>query len=249
MSQHDYNKLVPGVKRLDNYSVNCGKSSKLIGRCYTSGTLIVPSVSTIAYDHYPPIPDEYKWTGAWGDCFHDAALALSEAREFDVVINAKVPFQDPVDKMKSCIDKWLEFEQKHEFITEFAEQMVFSEKYLVGGTFDRVIWFQGKKYIMDFKTGSPNLLHSVTNEAYRRIYSEMTGETIGNMLIYVPRTDKPISMNITENLDYVFNRFLNLQTLWRWQHQKEMKALGWSVEQMYHEHPLREGEKWSKMKG
>jgi len=66
------------------------------------------------------------------------------------LIDEEYPFKGKSDQFKKAFDAFLEFEKEHEMKTYDAELMVHDDR--VAGTLDWLGMFDGKEYVLDWKT-------------------------------------------------------------------------------------------------
>ena len=109
------------------------------------------------------------------------ALIESQAKGVDV---------KPKEYLKEWFEEWNKTQKQYEITAEMNEEGVFSKVFGYGGTPDRVGMFQGRRTILDFKTGSYSHLNLYKTEAYRQAYIEMTGDKdIDAVVLHLPRPD------------------------------------------------------------
>lgn len=96
----------------------------------------------------------------------------------------------PDDNLKEWFSAWNETKKQYEISAEMSEVKVFSKTFAYGGQIDRVGEFNGKRCIIDFKTGRYSHINLWKTEAYRQAYIEMTGDRdIGAVVLHLPRPD------------------------------------------------------------
>ena len=96
---------------------------------------------------------------------------------------------EPKEELKEWFSEWNKTQKQYEISAEMSEIMVFSKTFAYGGQIDRVGMFQGKRCIIDFKTGSYSHMNLWKTEAYRQAYIEMTGDEVGAVVLHLPRPD------------------------------------------------------------
>jgi hypothetical protein len=130
-----------------------------------------------------------------------------------------------------AIQKFQDFSQKVNLQTESSEKYVFSETYRYGGTYDAIGTINGKKNLIDYKTGSYNNKDLWKIESYRRAYIEMGGDPeIGCTLIYIDKTGKKEPKTFTvEHHDFCFISFLCCLHLWKALYFNDLKKAGWEL--------------------
>ncbi len=96
----------------------------------------------------------------------------------------------PPEELKQWYADWNKTQKKYDISAEMSEVMVFSKRYAYGGQIDRVGAFNGKRCIIDFKTGHYSHINLWKTEAYRQAYIEMTGDSeVGAVVLHLPRPD------------------------------------------------------------
>jgi hypothetical protein len=181
-----------------------------------------PAVNTITSIIVPPhlkkwfqntSPDEQKERLTAGQnkgtIIHEIAQQMGEGKDMPVL-----PEFEPVKKALQAFHGDLK--------TEVSERYVFSEKYGYGGTLDRIGEFEGKRYVIDFKSGSYSNMDLWKTEAYRRASIEMgEGSELGTMVVYFNKNGKPFANGkfyrkyTVEHHDSCFKSFLMSLYLWK----------------------------------
>lgn len=138
---------------------------------------------------------------------------------------------DVPDELRPAVQKAQEFKEKNNIQIESSEKYIFSETYRYGGTYDAVGTINGKKNLIDYKTGSYNNKDLWKIEAYRRAHIEMGGDPeIGATLIYLDKTGKKDPKVFTiEHHDFCFVSFLCCLHLWKALYFNDLKKAGWEL--------------------
>ena len=96
----------------------------------------------------------------------------------------------PDENLKEWFTAWNETQKQFEISAEMSEVKVFSKTFAYGGQIDRVGVFDGKRCVIDFKTGRYSHINLWKTEAYRQAYIEMTGDReVGAVVLHLPRPD------------------------------------------------------------
>jgi len=96
----------------------------------------------------------------------------------------------PPEELKEWFTEWDKTQIQYSITAEQSEVKVFSKTYAYGGRIDRIGEFNGKRCIIDFKTGSYSHINLWKTEAYRQAYVEMTGDKdVGAIVLHLPRPD------------------------------------------------------------
>jgi len=238
---HDYNLLGWGIKRTEGIGLGekipeptereMKEGGRKRARLYACDGLKGPSVSEFSRfmvddgdilfykkNSVKDIDAMMRYGGRFGTLFHDIVAADFSGEPWPKPDEYEQPM---FPKLRRCFDAWKEFEKAKEITTHLCEQYVFSNKHLYGGTFDRLVSYKGKRYILDFKTGAWKTKHYATNEAYCRAYREMTGETVGNAIVTIDREplkhggDPIVRMNFAQNHGFLMTEFMT-NGLFRW---------------------------------
>ena len=151
---------------------------------------------------------------------------------------ASVP-EDRKEEAKEWAKEWEKARDQHSITAEHSEVMVFSKIFCFGGTIDRIGGFDGKRSIIDFKTGNFNYADLWKTEAYRQAYIEMTGDTeVGMTVLYLPRPDllkrgqKPRSYTVRHHTS-CFLAFLSCYQSFKMQYAKELLKAGMKESDVY----------------
>lgn len=154
-----------------------------------------PSATTIL-DAYPKNAGFYEWLKKAGD---DADNIRDEAGRKGSVIHdlteqydmgVEVSLLDDQGNINCRMNEWAQFERYIEFRTRFKPEIIDIEQNLVsdvlgfGGTRDRIIKLNGKKYLLDIKTGNAIYNHFwLQLEAYTQLEYDINKETFDGICI------------------------------------------------------------------
>lgn len=140
----------------------------------------------------------------------------------------------PLNKeMKNAIDGFLDWTKKNKVKFLASEQKIYSRKYKYAGTLDAEAMVNGKRAIVDFKTGSrlyPEYFLQSTAYLYAR--REETGEKYDGG-VYTLRLSKEskeqeieaFEVRKSENLTENFRAFLGCLVLYRWQMENKRREI------------------------
>lgn len=90
-----------------------------------------------------------------------------------ILKDVAVPIMDDEVPYTNAFLNWLP--EKEHFTLRLSEGFVKSDKYGYAGTVDLVCDLGDEPWIIDFKTGSPQITHGLQLKAYQQAYYEMTG--------------------------------------------------------------------------
>ena len=157
---------------------------------------------------------------------------------------AKGETVQPKEELKEWFDEWKKTEKQFDITSEYSEVRVFSKSFLYGGTIDRIGMFNGKRSIIDFKSGSYSHSHLWTTEAYRQAYGEMTGDwDTQTIVLMLPRPDliakgaKPRHYTVSRHTQ-CFTAFLSCYFALRMMYGKELCEAGMDKERVYENLPF-----------
>lgn len=117
---------------------------------------------------------------------------LERARDFGVAVHKACELEDLgtldieslSDPVIPHLEAWRKFKKENDVIIEEIELPVFSEKWWIAGTLDRIILSGDKRKLLDIKTSSSIYPSMKIQEAgYKTAYEEMTGVKISERLI------------------------------------------------------------------
>lgn len=172
---------------------------------------------------------------AKGSFLHTIPQAQAEGKEIE-----KPEFETiSEEEVKQWTAQWEKTSTEHKITAEHSELTVYSKIFHFGGTIDRVGMFDGKRMVMDFKTGRFHYSDLWKTEAYRQAYMEMTGDRdVGTVVIYLPRPElvargeKPRHFTIQQHTS-CFSAFLGCYHAFKMNHFKELQAAGMSKEAVF----------------
>jgi len=125
--------------------------------------------------------------------------------------------KEQIDIAKKCLDKffqWVMFAKDFEVIE--IELPLVSEAYEFGGTIDIYCNLNGKKTLIDIKTGGVYPDHHVQLAAYNRLLLENNYEVEDVRIIQVPRSDKEqFSDIVIPALDLNWKKFYHLLQIYK----------------------------------
>ncbi len=129
---------------------------------------------------------------------------------------------------KAAYHQWLTLKEKHHIIGERTEISLTHPDYGYGGTFDIIGEFEGKRAIMDIKSGRFQVKAIWQLAAYREAYMKMTGETdIGMVGIQVKQDGSEARTFKYEHYDFCWNRFLDALGCFRGLYYPELNKRQW----------------------
>jgi len=182
-------------------------------------------------DYIKPIKDEK--TGRWKQQPYGYQLYMEETSEWGSTIHKAIDYtlKDlKLPKMtkaqRKVYDKWKEWWKAQSYELVGAEKVVKSEKYGYAGTMDAEVISEGKRLILDWKTGKNHYRENdLQNLAYQRALPA-EGESLpgGGLLVYIPR-EKEIddSHKIPQVTPELMQPVLDALSLWRWANNKPWK--------------------------
>jgi hypothetical protein len=136
------------------------------------------------------------------------------------------------EELKPAIAQYQAFAEKVGLTPETSEKYIFSCEYRYGGTYDQVGILNGKRTLIDWKTGKFNNKDMWKTEAYRQAYIEMGGDPeVGATLIYLDKEGKKTPKTYTiEHHDFCFTAFLSCLFLWKALYFNDLKRAEWDVQ-------------------
>lgn len=150
----------------------------------------------------------------------------------------------PKEELKEWFNDWNKIQAQYEITSELSEVKVFSKTFAFGGQIDRIGNFNGKKCVIDFKTGRYSHINLWKTEAYRQAYIEMTGDKdIGAVVLHLPRPDlmkrgQKVAHYTIERHETCFLNFLcSYQTLCMYYY-KDLLAAGMTEKDVYSPKPF-----------
>lgn len=154
-----------------------------------------PSVTTIL-EAYPKGPQYYEWLKRVGE---DADSIRDEAGTKGSTVHhlterydngEEVTLIDPSGNISYKMIEWAMFERYVEFRSRFEMEILHTELNLVdselgyAGTLDRVVSWNGKKLLIDIKTGNAIYNHFwLQLAAYEQLFLRSTAEEVGGVAI------------------------------------------------------------------
>lgn len=155
-----------------------------------------PSVTTVL-SSYPKGYGYYEWLKTNG---HEADDIMEEAGRRGTTVHQLTEYYDngievsllsedgyPSFKMGdwSMFERYIEMRERFPFTIIENELNLVSHKYKIGGTLDRIIEMNGKKYLIDIKT-SNNIWKQywIQLSAYKAMYEEIREEKIDGVAIF-----------------------------------------------------------------
>jgi hypothetical protein len=127
------------------------------------------------------------------------------------------------------LEAWHELKEKHSIKVEKAELPVHSDEFGYAGTLDMLGEYEGKRVVMDLKTGrgySIGTGHQLA--AYKYAYELMSGETgLGMVGIHIPSDGRPPKTYKYKNYDYCFRCFIAALQSFEGRYWKQLKDGGW----------------------
>lgn len=127
------------------------------------------------------------------------------------------------------LEEWHRLKEKHGIKVEHAEMTVHSEEFGYAGTLDMLGEFEGKRVLMDLKTGRGYSIatgHQLA--AYKYAYELMSGERdLGMVGIHIPSDGRPSKTFKYKNYDYCFRCFIAALQSFEGRYWKQMKDANW----------------------
>ncbi len=148
--------------------------------------------------------------------------------------------EPPKEELREWFDDWKKVKTDWNIApAEYTELKVFSRVFATGGKIDRIGAINGKRYVIDYKTGRFSFLDLWKTTAYRELYVEMSGDLdVGVMVIYLPKPDlvkqghKPKKYTVTR-YESCFATWLGLYDAFKMQYHKELIKAGMTPEDVY----------------
>ena len=107
-----------------------------------------------------------------------------------------------------------------------SEKIVFSKKHLFVGTLDLIIEREGKKWLVDIKTGNGNKIYPemvLQLSAYKGAYEEELGKIEGCMILQVNKETGEVTEHIVECEKEDYKTFLDIKKVYEWKKATEKK--------------------------
>lgn len=134
---------------------------------YTLDGMVIPSVTQVldVISAFAGVPDHLM---------ADARLRGTLVHKLTEVADRGEPWEDDAREtvLFEYIEAWEMFKRDCRVVLIESEQRVFHTKYRYSGTFDRIVEMDGKKYILDIKTGEVHPEYAVQTAAYVYAYNE-----------------------------------------------------------------------------
>ncbi len=151
-----------------------------------------------------------------GTSFHD----LVEADLRGATINV-------LPEQQTAFNKWLELKAAHNITAEETEVSVASDKYGYAGTFDIIGQVDGKRCLMDIKTGWMSEKAGWQLAAYRNALIEKIGKSDLGMVGIQLRSDGRTNLFTYSHYDWCFNRFLDSLGAFRGLYFRKLNQANW----------------------
>lgn len=184
-------------------------------------SIVVPPKRQAYHERTEPETQKTRkqYAGDWGSAMH--ALIERDLRG-DVA-----RLEDVDEGLGESFGKWLALRDEHGISAEHVETMVFSDLYGYGGTFDLIGECDGKRALMDIKTGYVGVNAGQQMAAYRQAWFEMTGELLPTITISIPRNGKPAKLFESEHYDWQWHAFLGIFQAWKSLEFYRLQEQGW----------------------
>ena len=124
------------------------------------------------------------------------------------------------DEMFNTVNMFMDWAKHHELEPKHLEHHMHNDKYMYAGTADFIGWYDGKKYLIDWKTAKriyPNYYLQLA--AYVYMYEQSTNDKLDGFMIARFRDGKvETKEKDRKECDEYFQLFLAALKLWRWKH-------------------------------
>lgn len=125
------------------------------------------------------------------------------------------------DKAQWAVMAWEDWWRTHDVQPIHVEQVVFSDTHRYAGTVDLVARVDGLPMLIDYKTGKAVYAEAhLQNAAYQHALLEMGHEDCaGGLVVRLPKveTDPEFEVVPVEGREEMFQVFVHLLQVWRWQ--------------------------------
>ncbi len=166
----------------------------------------------------------------------DVGTELHSLVESDLL--GKTPTVKP--QYEGFFEKWKTLRQEHGINAEKHEAYVCSDRYGYAGTFDILGMFNGKRAIMDVKTGFYGVKTGWQLAAYRNAYKELTGEDVGLVGLSIRKDGSGAQAFEYEHLDFCWVTFLAALQVFRALYWTKLSKMQWHwLETPYVEEKIR----------
>lgn len=164
-----------------------------------------------------------------GTMIHDWVASYVSA-----IVKKETPPKRPVNKeMKNAIDGFFKWAKENKLVIARSEQKIYSRKWKYAGTLDLEGMINGKRTIIDLKTG--NALYPeafLQASSYLKAREEETGKKYpgGVIIVRLAKEDKErqitaFEVKKDEDVENHFRCFLNCLQIYRWKMMEKKKEL------------------------
>ena len=133
----------------------------------------------------------------------------------------------------AAVNSYIEWEKHRSYLRYiYSERKVYSVKHMFSGTVDLVMEANGSVIVGDFKTSKgiyPEYL--VQSAAYAKALEEELGISVDRIaVIRIPKDGNEVEIEISDNVDELFEVFLSCLTIWRWKNEWSPDAEKWTLD-------------------
>lgn len=143
-------------------------------------------------------------------------------------------FNEAPVEVEAFLKNYIAFMKMKDMKAITSENYVYSERYGYAGTFDALVERNGKKYIVDWKTGRSYPIKTGWQlAAYKYAYEEgqcpLTGEEVGTIGVHMPACfpDQAPREFMYRHHEFCFKTFLSTMQVFIGLYFNELKKLNW----------------------
>jgi len=139
------------------------------------------------------------------------------------------PNEDPPrDPLKAAFDQWLKLKTEHKIHADAVEFGVFSRKHGYAGTADMLGTCDGKRCLLDVKTGYLSVKSGWQLAGYKNAMLEMEGpQDLDIVAIQVKRDGSGAQIYNYSHYDWCLQCFLSCLQIWRGLYFYQLQKKGW----------------------
>lgn len=191
------------------------------GECYISVTKVLDTVvheklkAWYVNNSKKAIEKKSTETADVGTAIHELIRCDLSGLPYEVDETLKAPFE-----------QWLKLKETHKITAYSTESFVHSELGFAG-TADIQGYFDGKKAVMDIKTGSYNIKAGWQLAAYRQAIFEKTGEWVGMVGLHIKRDGSVGTPFVYEHFDFCWKAFESALFCWKALYFTKLNKMKW----------------------
>lgn len=136
--------------------------------------------------------------------------------------------RDIPDNVKDAFENWQVLKGDYDITASVIETPMCSDLYGFAGTPDLIGTYEGKRAVLDIKTGAYSIKTGWQLAAYRQMWQEQTGEKLSMVGLQIHRDGEIAKPFVYEYLDECWLAFLSCLNVWRMLYFNKLKKQEWS---------------------